>query len=97
MLNLIAMNKKQEYWVPSFTEQGFEKVPIPEAVYKELKSEHLRLEAGMTEEVCIPSVINCLEIQEDDEAEECSLKTTQKTFMMTPRFCFYLSSNRRKI
>ena len=91
------MNTKQKYWVPSFTEQGFEKVPIPEAVYKELKSEHLRLEARMTEEVCIPSVINCLEIQEDDEAEECSLKTTQKTFMMTPRFCFYLSSNTRKI
>ena len=73
-------------------------MPIPEAVYKELKLEHRRLEEGMTEEVCIPSVINCLEIQEDDEAEECSLKTKQKTFMMTPRFYFFLSLKRiRKI
>ena len=81
------MNKKQEYWVPNFTKQGFKKVLIPKAVYKELKSEHQRLEDRMTEEDCFPSVINCLEIQEDNEAEECSLKTTQKTFMMTPR-CF---------
>ena len=87
-MNLIAMNKKQAYWVPRFTEQGFEKVRIPKAVYKVLKVEHQKLEDRKQEERCIPSVINCLEIQEDEDAEECSLKTTQKTFMMKPRFLF---------
>ena len=80
------MNKKQKYWVPRFTEQGFEKTRIPESVYKMLTLEKQGLEAEMIAESCIPSVINCLEIQEEEEAEECSLKTTQKTFMMTPRF-----------
>ena len=79
------MNKKQDYWVPKFTEKGFEKVQIPEAINKVLRSEQRRLEAVMTEEGCIPSVINCLEIQDDAEAEESSLKTSQKTFIMTPR------------
>lgn len=85
----MAMNKKQEYWVPRFTEQGFEKLRIPEALYKVLRSEHQRLEGFMREESCIPSVINCLEIQDDEEAEECSLKTKQKTFMMTPRSLYF--------
>ena len=43
----------------------------------------------MREESCIPSVINCLEIQDDEEAEECSLETKQKTFMMTPRLLYF--------
>ena len=87
------MNKKQAYWVPRFTEQGFEKVPIPEAVYNVLKAEHRMLEDRKQEESC-QSVINCLEIQEDEEAEECSLKTTQKTYMMKPRFSFLFISRK---
>ena len=84
MLNLMAMNKEQPNWVPAFTETGFEKVDIPEKVFKALKSEQERLKPSMIQESCAKGVINCEEIIDNADLKESSLRTLKKTFLMNP-------------
>jgi len=84
LLNLMAMNKEQPNWVPAFTETGFEKVDIPEKVFKALKSEQERLKPSMIQESCAKGVINCEEIIDNADLKESSLRTLKKTFLMNP-------------
>ena len=85
LLNLIALNKKQPYWVPKFTAVGFEKVPIPAEIYSNLLTEYEKLKSKPSQESCISALINCEKIISDDDQEESQLKESQQTYMMVLR------------
>ena len=85
LIELIAQNKKQPYWVPKFTKVGFEKAQIPTEIYSAILTEYERLKSSPSQEHCSRGVINCEEIVSDDEMEESSLKEIQKTYMMLLR------------
>jgi len=82
LIELIAQNKKQPYWVPKFTKVGFEKAQIPTEIYSAILTEYERLKSSPSQEHCSQGVINCEEIVSDEEMEESSLKEIQKTYMM---------------
>ena len=82
LIELIALNKKQPYWVPKFTKVGFEKVQIPSEIYSAILTEYERLKSSPSQERCFRAVINCEEIVSDEENEESSLKESQRTYMM---------------
>ena len=67
LLALLAADKEQPALVPRFTQTGFMKMTIPTSLWRRLARHYERLKPRMMPDPCILSVINCQEIQEEDD------------------------------